>query len=148
MNICEIKLTELIDFHSDLLNASYCESGVCSGDMNINRDIYHYLDEHSPSFGLLATNDDGEAVAVAAVIVTAHSHQKDLLTATNDIIYVKPDWRGRTLTARLMALCESKAKEAGAQQFRWDFPADSLIAKAFDRRRSFDHKFSIYVKEL
>lgn len=65
---------------------------------------------------LLTARNDGELVGYYVGIVKPHLHYKSSLTAYNDIIYIKPQYRQGMTGVRLFKEVERTLKERGVQR--------------------------------
>lgn len=116
----------------DLFQKNAQESGIFARPLSISWAMYDALADQSPSFLLVAY--DGETVAGAAVVlIMRHPHVEGLL-ATNDTIYVCPQYRARGVGGRLFQLAEKEAKRRGAFAFLWDAALGSPLANALAKR--------------
>lgn len=114
--------------------------------LRLSLPIYEALDEQTPSFAIVAF-DDEEAVGVSAVTIGIHPHTSTLF-AQNDTLYVKPKYRCRNVGGILFVKSEREAKRRGAVSFLWSAPVDSPLAEALARRCPRINRQSLFHKEL
>lgn len=116
-----------------LLKAAYAEVGDGEA-MAPSEDMYQAMATDLTSFVLTAYTDEGEPVGIAMIPINRSPHS-DIYVATNDLIYVKPEYRNCGIGACLFKMAEAEAEERGADRFYWAIPPGSPLDKALARRR-------------
>lgn len=139
-----VKLTEIIRTCMPLIEANFRETGTC-GKLNLDKALYAALDD-SPSFGIVAVNQDGKPVGMVSVFVSKHQHTQELV-ATNDTLYCTPEYRRVGLGGRLFLLAEKAAKARGVKYFQWAVHEGSGMDHAL-ARRPYLAKQIVYYKEV
>jgi len=126
------------------------EIALYQGDVPLEPDLERYRAlEKAGALLCLSARDDGRPVGYAAWILAYHLHYASCKTATNDVIYLLPEYRGRTAGLRLIEESERVLiEECGAHVIRWHIkPANDWSAVLL--RRGYQVEESIlgkYVK--
>lgn len=130
---------------ADLFRESDKEIGS-TDPVSLDEKLYLALDRSS-SFCVAAWNDDGEPVAVASVIIARDPHHS-VITATNDTLYVKPEYRASAFPGRLFFALERTARFRGAERFQWRVPSGSGLERALEKRPAYRRREVLFEKEL
>lgn len=139
-----VKLTEVIRTCMPLIEANFSETGTC-GSLNLDLKLYESLDA-SPSFGIVALNNQGIPVGIVSVFVSKHQHTQELV-ATNDTLYCTPEYRKVGLGGKLFLLAEREAKARGVKFFQWVVHEGSGMDRSL-ARRSYLAKQIVYFREV
>lgn len=99
------------------------------------------------SFCVVAKGPSGVIAGAASVVVARDPHHARI-KATNDSIYVRPEFRATSLPGRLFAFCEREARRRGAESFQWVAHAGSSLERALDRRPAYRRREVLFEKEL
>lgn len=129
-----------------LFEANFKETGVPNAVFCLDEELYKVLEEGTDSFGILAW-DGGKAIGYSHVIVGPHPHTS-VLYATNDAIYVSPEYRTKGVGGQLVVRSEKEALNRGARSFLWDVPINHGLDIAFSRRSQYQRISVLYSKEL
>jgi GNAT superfamily N-acetyltransferase len=97
-----------------LLESHWQEIAVNKDKIKLNPDwdTYRSLEEQG-KLKIFTAREDGSLVGYFVVVVTANIHYKDHLFASNDIIYLAPDYRKGFTGIRLIKFAEKCLKEDG-----------------------------------
>ena len=115
-----------------LLRQNWAETGF---DFEFAPDVsaYQRLFDAGVVFGVGAL--DGQDVAgYCTVTVVRHPHNPAVVVASNDALFVKPEWRGGAVALRLIQAAESEAVRRGAMRFTWHTRAGTSLAAVLERR--------------
>lgn len=72
--------------------------------------------EQAGKLGVYTVRDDGVLVGYAAFFVTPHMHYADLMLATNDVLFLRSDYRLGTTGTRFVKYCAQSLKIRGAHK--------------------------------
>lgn len=145
MRIDIITHKECIAACADLFRESDREIGS-TDTVCLDEKLYRALDR-SASFCVAAWADSGEPVAVASVIIARDPHHS-VITATNDTLYVRPEYRASILPGRLFFALEREARFRGAERFQWRVPCGSGLERALEKRQAYRRRETLFEKEL
>lgn len=81
----------------------------------------------------LAAYDGGAIVGYCVTFVVKHLHYAGLTYATNDVLYVHPDYRRGRTGLRLIRETERLAKERGARLVLWHAKEGTPLVSIFSR---------------
>ncbi|WP_155638773.1 hypothetical protein [Burkholderia territorii] len=147
----EIKVERLfpvMDSLGDLYQQHYDE---VYGDTNpypldINWEQYKKLDDIGMGLGLFAYYDD-IVVGYSINVLTPTLHSKNVMSCTNDVLYVDPVFRDTPLGLRLIKKTEEAAKERGANVVLWYAPLGSTLEKILQKKK-YKGWECVFVKDL
>lgn len=80
--------------------------------------LYGELEEKNQFF-LFTVRDEDVLVGYSAFFMKPHIHYKDLIVATNDVIFLKKEYRLGITGIKLLKYSEQKVKELGAKKITW-----------------------------
>ena len=80
--------------------------------------LYGELEEKNQFF-LFTARDEDVLVGYSAFFMKQHIHYKDLIVATNDVIFLKKEYRLGITGIKLLKYSEQKVKELGAKKITW-----------------------------
>lgn len=131
VRIVFVNPAECIPNIMQLLRDNWAETGF-DFDFNPNLEAYQRLYDAGLLFALVAFDGD-EVIGYCAMTVIQHLHNPDVVFASNDALYVRPDHRGIT-SVRLIQAAEKEAKQRGASRFLWHTRAGTPMAAMLERR--------------
>ena len=100
----------------DLFDQNYAEAALPGHQFNLDESAYVQYEKQTPSFAIVAY--DGEVLAgFCSVFVSFHQHTSEVM-ATNDAIFVRPEYRSGILAGQLFVKAEREAKARGAVAFQ------------------------------
>ena len=140
-------LCAAIDLCAHLLEKNHAETGMRGIPLRVSRDVYRALDETSPSFSILAKDDYGFVVGLAAVVIGIHPHTSELF-AENSTIYVLPSYRSKGIGGRRFALAEREARKRGAKAFLWAAPVGTELEQALSKRVDISDQQTLFLRRL
>jgi len=114
--------------------------------LNPDWDTYRSLEEQG-KLKIFTAREDGNLVGYFVVIVAVNIHYKDHLFASNDIIYLAPDYRRGFTGIRLIKFAEKCLKEDGVSVLT----INTKVHKPFDlvlERLNFNLIERVYSKYL
>ena len=107
---------------------------------------YQHLEENGTLI-IVAARDAGRLVGYSIFLICRHLHYKQCVVAMNDVLYLKPEYRGKMVGARLIAESEAIVKAAGAHRITWHIkPAHDFSALL--ARRGYNHEELVMGKLL
>lgn len=131
MRIEIVNPAEWIPQITDLLDANWHETGF---DFDFDPDVQSYQRLHDLGVAFAVACFDGEeVVGYCTVCVVPHPHNKAVLFASNDALFVLPGYRKGTAPGRIIAASEAEAKARGAQFFAWHCRANTPLAEMLQR---------------
>ena len=110
----EEKAADLIVEIQPLIAAHWDEIALFKESIYLEPDYNKYVELNK--LGVLkiyTVRDDDKLVGYFLVTVSPNLHYKSHLFAVNDIIYIDPEYRGRTVAYRLFKYAESELKKLG-----------------------------------
>lgn len=75
--------------------------------------------EDKKQFYLFTARDDGVLIGYSAFFLKPHIHYEDLIVATNDVLYLKNEYRLGVTGIKFLKYSEQKVKELGANKITW-----------------------------
>ena len=63
---------------------------------------------------LVAVEEGPKLVGYCSCILATMQHDRELVVASNDAIYLRPEYRGAGVASRLISFCEAEAARRGA----------------------------------
>lgn len=124
-----IRLVDLVETYPQakaLIEANWAETGF---DFPLELDLgaYQLMVEQGLLFALGAF--DGDAlVGYCTVTVIGHPYNKAIRIASNDALFVAPNYRNGLLPGKLILRAEKEAKARGASRFSWHCRAGTPLA--------------------
>lgn len=99
----------------DMVLAHYLEVNTSGLDMEPAIERYLSADKLG-LIHLYTARQHGELVGYSLFLIAEHQHHAGLLTATQDLVYVRPDKRG--FGHRFIAWCDEQLRDAGVGMVR------------------------------
>lgn len=111
---------------ADLLEANWAETGF---DFPFSPDIdaYQRMFDAGVIFAVAAMDRD-RVVGYCTVVVVPHMHNPSVVVASNDALFVVPEYRHGLVAGRLIVAAEAEAKRRGAQRFTWHCRAGTNLS--------------------
>lgn len=142
-----VTFSEGLSICDHLFEEVWQEAGVLAGHkLNPNKDGYRAVDLIHGGFAIIAFDQD-TAVGFTTIFMSLHNLTSEL-SATHDILYVRPEYRERGVSGRLILLAEKEAKKRGAKFFIWGAPKGSPLAQVFERRVPESNQAMQFIREL
>lgn len=115
MNYALETFDEAFNDIEEMFKDNHAESGVFPDkiDLNVLSDFYKWSNENGNLTFHTARGDDGEVVGYAITFIGNHPHYQDKVFATNDVLYVSPDYRKTDVAKGLIEFVEQDMKERG-----------------------------------
>lgn len=114
--------------------------------MNPCWDTYLKLQDEG-MLGIFTARKDGDLVGYFVVIANKNPHCKDHIFGVNDVIYLKPEYRGTYLGSDMIMYAEKYMAKYGASVFvintKTHIPFDSVL-----KRLGFTHIENVYSKAI
>jgi len=120
MKFTHEKLNDVLPEMKALLDDHYEELTLNKDKVKLNPiwDTYLKL-ENNNEFYLLTARDDGVLVGYSAFFMKPHIHYADVIVASNDVLYLKKEYRLGMTGVKLLKFSEQKMKEFGATKVTW-----------------------------
>lgn len=133
MDIRPISVVEQLPRVSALLREHWAELALNKSLMVLspNVEVYATL-EAAGSIVALGAFDGEELIGYSVNLLTRHLHYSGLLTASNDVLFVRQDHRGR-VGPRLIRKTEKACNAAGAQILLWHAKPGTLLEQLLPR---------------
>ena len=114
--------------------------------MNPCWDTYKKLQDEG-MLGIFTAREEGNLIGYFVVIASKNPHYKDHVFGVNDVIYLKPEYRGTYVGSDLITFAEKYMTRFGASVFtintKTHIPFDSVL-----KRLGFEHIENVYSKML
>jgi GNAT superfamily N-acetyltransferase len=121
----------LIDHYEELtLNKSIVK-------LNPDWEEYNKL-EQANKFILITVRLDSALIGYIAFFIKPHIHYKDLVVASNDVLYLKKEYRLGMTGVRMLKYAEQTVKELGANKITWHVKHSSDFRPILHRMGYFD----------
>lgn len=114
-----------------LIEANWAETGFDFA-LELDLGMYRTMTDCGLLFALGAFDKD-ELVGYCAVMVVRHIFNKNVIVASNNALFVAPDYRKSLLPGRLILRAEKEAKARGASRFSWQCRAGTRLAEMLKR---------------
>jgi len=114
--------------------------------MNPCWDTYAIL-ESAGKLGIFTARLDGELIGYFVIIASESPHYKGHIFGVNDVIYLKPEYRGTYLGSNLITFVENAIEEVGVSVL----VINTKVHVPFDKtlsRLGFSHIENVYSKRL
>lgn len=109
-----------------LLDLNWHETGL-NFEFKPDVEVYNKLYEAGFMYAVIALVDD-EPVGYCSVMISPHAHNRDIVIAKNDALFVHPDYRNTLLPGRLIKVSEAESKKRGADSFYWHCKTNTGMA--------------------
>ena len=140
-----VNLMDWWDKAMPLFRQHWAESGF-GFEFNPDRVAYGRLCGSGLLFTVLAL-EDGELLGYCTFVIAPHLHNRSVVCASHDALYVLPERRGGVVSARLMSVAEAEAKARGAMRFVWRPRHGTALSGALERR-GYEPLDAAFCKEL
>ena len=119
----DLKIESLFDILSEmelLTEQHYQEITLYKDKVKLNPDwlLYKKLEENNQFF-LFTARVNCELVGYSAFFVKPHIHYKELIVASNDVLFLNKKHRTGLTGIKLIKYSEQKLKEFGANKITW-----------------------------
>jgi GNAT superfamily N-acetyltransferase len=147
----KIGIETLLEVKEDiipLLSEHWEEVAVHKEKIKVNPcwETYKTL-EDSGKLGIFTAREEGLLVGYFVVIASVNPHYKDHVFGVNDVIYLKPEYRGTRVGSDLITYAEDYMSSNGVSVFvintKTHVPFDGVL-----KRLGFDHIENVYSKSL
>jgi GNAT superfamily N-acetyltransferase len=136
LRITEESVTANIDQAAPLLRAHWEEIARNKDVMVLKPNVAAYaaLEAAGLLICLVARDGDDMVGYCVSILNRSHLHYADLCTAMNDVLYVRPEYRGAARVGlKLIAEMERLAAERGAQLVLWHAKEHTALAGLLPR---------------
>lgn len=132
-------LFDILPEMKELIELHYQEIALYKDKVKLNPDweTYKKLEEQNQFF-LFTARIDGELVGYSAFFLKPHIHYKDLLVASNDVLFLKKEHRAGRIGLKLIKYSEQRIKELGANKITWHIKVTNDFRPMFHRMNYID----------
>lgn len=109
---CIEQLKKMFDAHYEELSVTK------NAKLNPDYDIYMKMDSHNMLEVILCKNDD-EVIGYIVFFISPNLHYKDCLLATEDIYYLKPEYRKGTTGIKMFKFAEKYLKSINVNMIKY-----------------------------
>lgn len=111
---------------SSILNDNYEELTINKQVVKLNPDWYKYQKlEQAGNLKVFTVRDSDVLIGYCIFFIDTHIHYKDLLVATNDVLYLTKAYRKGTTGIKLIKYADSTLRNIGVNKITWHIK-DSL----------------------
>lgn len=145
-----VKLEEVLDRMKSTFPNHVKETELYQDKMEFNPDYDAYLtlSEAGGLYFVVAEDlDTQEIVGYLSLMVHFHPHHKDVLTATNNLIYVNYNYRGKGISMGMLEEAEKFLKDAEVDLFMFSAKASNPL-KDTAKVLGFDECEVVYSKYI
>lgn len=115
-----------------MFDAHYQELSVTkNAKLNPDYNIYMKMDEHNMLEVVLCKNDD-EIIGYIVFFISPNLHYKDCLLATEDIYYLKPEYRKGTTGIKMFKFAEKYLKSINVNMIKYGTKTHLDNSKLFE----------------
>ena len=126
------KVTDHLESVVGLLKQHYEELSVTKGfELNPDYEVYRQAAEKG-TCRAVACKDNGEVVGYIVYFIGINLHYKDCLLATEDIYYLKPEYRRGMTGVRMFKFAEEYLKTLGVNMVRYSTKTHMDNTRLFD----------------
>lgn len=123
MSTIQFKIEPVLSVRSEmetLLLDHYEELTLNKSVVKLNPDWEEYNRlEISNKFTLITVRLETNLIGYIAFFIKPHIHYKDLIVASNDVLYLKKEYRLGMTGVRMLKYAEQTVKELGADKITW-----------------------------
>ena len=125
----DLKIESLFDILSEmeeLTKFHYQEITLHKDKVKLNPDweTYKKLEDNNQFF-LFTARINKELIGYSAFFLKSHIHYRDILVASNDVLFLKKEHRVGRVGLKLIKYSEQKMKELGANKITWHIKASN-----------------------
>jgi hypothetical protein len=115
------KIKQIKDELHSLLRLHYEEIALDRDHIPLDPDWERYeaLCDRGNLFVATARNEEQQLIGYSIFFVLNHLHYKSTLVASNDVLYLHPDYRKGTTGIKLIKISESELKRMGVTKICW-----------------------------
>lgn len=148
IDICVESVTDNMNIVGDLLELHWEEVAQNKSLMVLKPDYekYRQIEAMGKMFGVFAYYE-GSIVGYSVNIIDTHLHYSDLISCSNDVLFLDPVFRDTPLGLRLKKATEVEAKARGARLMLWHAKENSPFA-AILAKQKYNVQDIIYSKQL
>lgn len=147
----EIRLATCDEVHASalaLFAENFDESGHTLRGMGINfNEAAYKAIEATGQYFIFAAYRNGKMVGYSGCYVTGHMHDKSLIYASSDVLFVAKTFRNSRLGLQLFAATEAEAINRGAKMITWHARPGTAMA-AILSRKGYAIEETVYVKGI
>ena len=133
IGLCDVDTIR--DHAADLLEAHWGEVAQYKHLMVLKPDWHRYYEAEEKGM-LLAISvgvPGNPMVGYSVSFIGSHMHYRDLVVATNDVLFLHEGWRTSGVGPRLIVATEAEAAERGAKLMLWHAKPDTALDSIMPR---------------
>lgn len=101
--------------------------------LNPSKETYQLLHDVGAVYAVVV-REDGKAIGYCSAIVMAHPHNREVIIASSDALFLDYPYRKGLVAGRLISKVVEIAKSKGAEMFAWHTRAGSPLAAMLHKR--------------
>ena len=141
-------VAEIKEHAYDMLEEHRQELATHKHIMKLNPQFDKYLELEALGCLLgLAVEVDKKIVGYSATIIAPNMHYSDLVIASNDLIFLKKEYRKGRIGLALIRTTEKEAKERGAMCMLWHVKPQTAMSNLLERL-GYKVQDIMYMKEI
>jgi hypothetical protein len=131
-------------FGEDLLEAHYQELTLHKEVVKLNVDWEKYsLMEKRGMLMSIGVFEDSILVGYSVFILADHAHYKDMLVASNDVLFLREDKRKGSLGVRLVRESEARLHAKGVTKILWHCKYGTVLGKLLKHMGYVNEEFTM-----
>lgn len=145
-----VRLEEVLDKMKGTFPKHVKETELYQDKIQFSPDYEAYLalsEAGGLCFVVAEDTETGEIVGYFSMMIHYHPHHKDVLTATNNLIYVKEEYRGEGISFTMFTEAEKFLKSIGVSLFMFSAKASNPL-KRTAQELGFDECEVVYSKYI
>lgn len=149
VEIKDISVADSIGKTGEMLEEHWQEVAKHKSLMVLKPDVQRYtaMEQMSMLIGLGAFLN-GEMIGYSVTFIMPHMHYADLIVASNDVLFVRQQYRATRVGLKLISETERIAKERGARMMMWHAKPGTALDALMSRRDGYGVQDIIYSKEI
>lgn len=127
-----VDIGEHFDEALELFKLNWAETGF---DFELNPSLPAYIRLQDSGFWFALGAFDGDTVVgYSSAVVVPHMFNPSVVLCNSDALFVHPDYRAKSVGARLIKATEAEAAKRGAVRMMWHTRAGTPLAQALRKR--------------
>lgn len=143
----ELKLESLFDIlpeMEELIELHYQEIALNKDVIKLKPIWSEYKKlEDNKQFYLITARMEKQLVGYSAFFLKPHIHYEDTIVASNDVLFLKKEYREGRIGLKLIKFSEQKMKELGAHKITWHIKVTNDFRPMFHRMNYIDEDIII-----
>lgn len=142
----EERAKDLVDEIKPLIAKHWEEIALFKDQIKLNPDFDKYIELDEQDMLHIVTarrEEDLKLIGYFISVVQTNIHYKDHLFATNDILFIDPEYRGKLAGVKLFKYAEKKLKEKGVSiisiHMKTHMPFDKLLERLKYEKQEYNY---------